>query len=444
VPRKSAIASAIVMRFFGVRPLPWRRSSKASRTRSERERRFQQAQNRYRARLRTVRRHGELFVELERTRRSQAQVAEQLRALDDRQAELQQQARFWRNEALRDPVSGALNRRGLAQSAQRLLLLDRPAALALIRLEHFAALMDSQGQAVVDEVVSQTALLLANSVRQGDLLARSRVDEFCLVMMPSDEAYARMIGQPIRSTIDGVLHAPECNPYRPEPFKTASDVIDYYDYMLRNEAHVAAIIVEPVVGTNGVLVPPDDYFPRLRALCDKYGALLIADEVQSGIGRAGYPLYCHHLGVVPDLVTVGKGLGGGFPVAALLLTERMAATVQPSEHGTTFGGGPLAAAAVESTLQIIEEEGLLGKALALGERMRSKLAGPAVRAIRGSGVWIGLQLDRPAKPVAAALLERRFIVGTSSDPTVLRLCPPAVLPTYAVDLLAEALAEVTR
>jgi len=165
------------------------------------ERRFQQAQNRYRARLRTVRRHGELFVELERTRRSQAQVAEQLRALDDRQAELQQQARFWRNEALRDPVSGALNRRGLAQSAQRLLLLDRPAALALIRLEHFAALMDSQGQAVVDEVVSQTALLLANSVRQGDLLARSRVDEFCLVMMPSDEAYARMIGQQIRSTI---------------------------------------------------------------------------------------------------------------------------------------------------------------------------------------------------------------------------------------------------
>ena len=165
------------------------------------ERRFQQAQNRYRARLRNVRRHGELFVELERTRRSQAQVTEQLRALDDRQAELQQQARFWRNEALRDPVSGALNRRGLAQSAPRLLLLDRPAALALIRLEQFAVLMDNQGQAVVDEVVSQTALLLANSVRQGDLLARSRVDEFCLVMMPSDEAYARMIGQQIRSTI---------------------------------------------------------------------------------------------------------------------------------------------------------------------------------------------------------------------------------------------------
>jgi len=207
---------------------------------------------------------------------------------------------------------------------------------------------------------------------------------------------------------------------------------------------VAAVIVEPIQGIAGIVEGAEGWLRQVAERVRANGSILIADEVQSGIGRAGYPLYCHHLGVVPDLVTVGKGLGGGFPVAALLLTERMAATVQPGEHGTTFGGGPLAAAAVESTLQIIEEEGLLGKALALGERMRSKLAGPAVRAIRGSGVWIGLQLDRPAKPVAAALLERRFIVGTSSDPTVLRLCPPAVLPTYAVDLLAEALAEVTR
>jgi acetylornithine/succinyldiaminopimelate/putrescine aminotransferase len=207
---------------------------------------------------------------------------------------------------------------------------------------------------------------------------------------------------------------------------------------------VAAVIVEPIQGIAGIVEGAEGWLRQVAERVRANGSILIADEVQSGLGRAGYPLYCHHLGVVPDLVTVGKGLGGGFPVAALLLTERMAATVQPGEHGTTFGGGPLAAAAVESTLQIIEEEGLLGKALALGERMRSKLAGPAVRAIRGSGVWIGLQLDRPAKPVAAALLERRFIVGTSSDPTVLRLCPPAVLPTYAVDLLAEALAEVTR
>src|SRR5688500_882808 len=150
------------------------------------------------------------------------------------------------------------------------------------------------------------------------------------------------------------------------------------------------------------------------------------------MGRSGYPLYTHHLGVVPDLVTVGKGLGGGFPVAALLLTQPMADSVKPGEHGTTFGGGPLACAAVEATLQIIEDEGLLEKALLLGRQMRTAMAVPGVKATRGSGVWIGIELDRPAKPVAAALLARRFIVGTSSDPNVLRLCPPAVMPPYAV------------
>jgi diguanylate cyclase (GGDEF)-like protein len=165
------------------------------------ERRFQQAQNRYRTRLRNVRRHVELFTQLESARRSQTRTAEQLRALDDRQSTLQQQARFWRNEALRDPITGTLNRRGLEQSASRLLLLDRPAAMVLVRLDTLPALMDSHGQAVVDEILSQTALLLANAVRQGDLLARASIYEFCLLLSPSDAAYARMIGQQIRSTI---------------------------------------------------------------------------------------------------------------------------------------------------------------------------------------------------------------------------------------------------
>lgn len=208
------------------------------------------------------------------------------------------------------------------------------------------------------------------------------------------------------------------------------------------DGDVAAVIVEPVQGMAGVVVPPAGFLAGLAAACRDAGALLIADEVQCGLGRMGAPLASALAGVRPDLVTVGKGLGGGFPVAALLLTERLAATTRPGEHGSTFGGGPLAAAAVEATLDILADEGLLAKANALGEAMHTMLAMPGVLEVRGGGAWVGLVLDRPAKPVAAGLLARGFLVGTASDPHVLRLAPPAVTPAYAVELLADALRDV--
>lgn len=203
---------------------------------------------------------------------------------------------------------------------------------------------------------------------------------------------------------------------------------------------VAAVIVEPVQGMAGVVMPPRGFLAGLKAACERVGAALIADEVQCGIGRMGAPLASHLDGVRPDLVTVGKGVGGGFPVAALLLTDEMAASTRPGEHGTTFGGGPLAAAAVEATLAAIAADDLLGKAMALGERMAEVLPTvPGVLEVRGRGAWAGVVLDRPAKPVAAGLLQRGFLVGTASDPRVLRLAPPAVAPLYAVDLLADAM-----
>ena len=205
---------------------------------------------------------------------------------------------------------------------------------------------------------------------------------------------------------------------------------------------VAAVMIEPVQGIAGIIEPPEGYLAAVAQICHEHGALLICDEVQSGIGRMGFPLVSKAMGANPDLVTVGKGLGGGFPVAALLLTEAMAKTVKPSEHGTTFGGAPMACAAVEATLEIIVSDDLLGKAQALGDKMKAALAMPGVVALRGGGVWIGVELDRPAKPVAAALLEKGFLVGTSSDPKVIRLCPPAVMPAYVVDQLAEALRAV--
>jgi acetylornithine/N-succinyldiaminopimelate aminotransferase len=205
---------------------------------------------------------------------------------------------------------------------------------------------------------------------------------------------------------------------------------------------VAAVMIEPMQGIAGITVPPEGYLAEVDRLAHANGSVLICDEVQSGIGRAGVPLLSVAMGARPDIVTVGKGVGGGFPVSAMLCTEAMAKTVAPSEHGTTFGGAPLACAAVEATLEIIESEGLLEKSMALGEAMKAKLRLPGVVETRGQGAWIGVALDRPAKPVAAALIERGFLVGTSSDPRVMRLAPPAVMPLYVVDQLAEALRQV--
>lgn len=232
-------------------------------------------------------------------------------------------------------------------------------------------------------------------------------------------------------------HAPAHGEVRFVPFGDADALADVLD------GQVAAVITEPVQGMAGVVVPPAGWLAEVERLCRANGSLLVCDEVQCGMGRMGVPLAAHRSGVRPDLATVGKGVGGGFPVAALLLTEDVAATVAPNDHGSTFGGGPLAMAAVDATLSILTEERLLPRAAALGAHMLDRLARvPGVRHVRGAGAWAGVVLDRPAKPVAQALLERGFVVGTATDPFVLRLAPPAVTPPYAVDLLADALGEV--
>lgn len=202
---------------------------------------------------------------------------------------------------------------------------------------------------------------------------------------------------------------------------------------------VAGVIVEPVQGIAGVVVPPPGFLAGVQELCRAHGAVFVCDEIQCGVGRMGVPLVSTSQGLEPDIVTVGKGVGGGFPVAAVLLTEQMAATVRPGEHGTTFGGSPLACAAVKATLDVVADEGLLDKANALFATMRSALSVPGVVQVRGGGAWVGLVLDRPAGPVKDALLERGFLVGTASDPFVLRLAPPAATPAHAVFELAEAL-----
>jgi acetylornithine aminotransferase/acetylornithine/N-succinyldiaminopimelate aminotransferase len=206
---------------------------------------------------------------------------------------------------------------------------------------------------------------------------------------------------------------------------------------------VAGVIVEPVQGIAGIIEPPKGYLAGVAELCKLNGSLLICDEVQCGIGRMGHPLVSTGWGVKPDVVTVGKGVGGGFPVAAALLSKDIVQTISPGEHGTTFGGAPLACAAVRATIEIIQREDLMKKAVELGEQIEDSMRSiGAVQSIRGRGAWIGITLDRPAKPVVRALLSQGFMVGTASDPYVLRLSPPAIMPKTAVKLLARALKNI--
>ena len=198
---------------------------------------------------------------------------------------------------------------------------------------------------------------------------------------------------------------------------------------------VAAFIVEPVQGEGGVNVPSPGYLRGLRELCDASGALLIFDEVQTGVGRTGTWFASEHDGVQPDVITLGKGLGGGFPVAAFLTTEAVAATVSLGDHGTTFGGNPLACAAANATLRVIEDEKLVARAAELGARLQERLLGfakatpGAAITARGRGLLQALVLRDPARAAAlpARAIERGVLVNVTAG-NVVRFFPALNIP----------------
>jgi len=208
------------------------------------------------------------------------------------------------------------------------------------------------------------------------------------------------------------------------------------------DEEVAAVLIEPIQSLAGVITAPASYFQGLRTLCDERGAKLIYDEVQTGFGRTGTFFFAGRHGIVPDLVTLAKGIASGFPMGAVLVSEEIAATVKPEEYGTTFGGGPLACAAAEATVRVIEEEDLLGRVRAgsrrLGEGLRESAA---VAEVRGEGYLLGVVLDRPAKPAREELLTRGVLVGGCDLPNVLRLLPPLVLTVEEIDRFLEILRE---
>lgn len=215
------------------------------------------------------------------------------------------------------------------------------------------------------------------------------------------------------------------------------------DAVARIDDSVAAVIVEPILSIAGVVELSPDYLRALRRRCDQVGAMLIYDEIQTGMGRLGRPLAAGAHGVRPDMVTLAKGLANGIPVGALLMTAAVAERVRQNDLGSTFGGGPVVCAAMLAVLDTIERERLVEHAASLEARFRETLRIGPVEEVIGRGCLIGLRTaDAGAKRLQAQLLERGFITGTSGDPSVLRLLPPINLPFEAVGELREALADI--
>lgn len=218
------------------------------------------------------------------------------------------------------------------------------------------------------------------------------------------------------------------------------------------DGETAAFIVEPIQGEGGVRIPGDGYLAGLREICDANGALLVLDEVQTGIGRTGRMLALEHEGVVPDVVTLAKGLGGGFPVAAFLTTESVAETVHLGDHGTTFGGNPLACAAANAVLRVVEEEHLVERAAALGGRLLEHLRAfaatheNAVDDVRGRGLLVGLVLRdaEEASSIPSRAIERGVLANVTAG-RVVRFFPALNIPEEdlwpAVDTVLSLLAE---
>lgn len=208
------------------------------------------------------------------------------------------------------------------------------------------------------------------------------------------------------------------------------------------DTDVAAVIVEPVQGVAGAFDLSPEFLQALRNATRKHGALLIADEVQSGMGRCGHYFAVQAYGIEPDLLTSAKSLGGGIPCAAVLCRSDIASQFGPGDLGTTFGGGPLAAAAINAVVDTIENEALLANVHEREAQIRERcITGPVIR-IQGKGLLLGLVCGRPAVEVRDALLEQDILTGTSADPHVVRILAPLVITEQHVDHLALALAAI--
>jgi acetylornithine/N-succinyldiaminopimelate aminotransferase len=215
-----------------------------------------------------------------------------------------------------------------------------------------------------------------------------------------------------------------------------------------NSSDVVAVLVEPIQGEGGINIPGPDYLPGLRRICDEHGWLLMLDEIQTGVGRTGAWFACQHSGVLPDVLTLAKALGNGVPIGACLARGTSAGLMHPGNHGTTFGGNPLAARAALAVIDAIEREDLVRHAAGLGQQLlhgfREQLSGlPGVREIRGLGLMIGIELDRPCAELVRRALDRGLLINVTAE-RVIRLLPPLVTTAHQGRMIVEKVSELVR
>lgn len=225
-----------------------------------------------------------------------------------------------------------------------------------------------------------------------------------------------------------------------QPLVPGFKLVPYDDVFAVEKAindQTCAILVEPIQGEGGVVMPKPDYLGRLRELCDRARILLIVDEVQTGMGRTGKMFGYQHAGIKPDVITLAKALGGGVPIGAMVAKAELATSLVPGTHGSTFGGNPIACAAALAVFDALEEDGAIANAAEVGGYLISRLREivktcPNVREVRGVGMIIGVVLSHEAKPVVEACYRERLVVNGTAD-NVLRLLPPLVLTREEAD-----------
>lgn len=227
------------------------------------------------------------------------------------------------------------------------------------------------------------------------------------------------------------------------PFHVEAKFGNTSDAQAKIDHLTAAVILEPIQSMAGVVEASPEYFIELRNICDRVGAILIFDEVQTGVGRTGNWFFGGSElsgNVVPDIITLAKSLGSGVPVGACLVNEKCSAKISVNDLGTTFGGGMLAMAAVLATIEAIEQDNMLENARSIETHLRAILeTNPVINAIRGKGCLIGIEFSGACKPHYERLLANRIITGTSSDPKVLRILAPLCTTKEEVELFAGVL-----
>ncbi len=220
---------------------------------------------------------------------------------------------------------------------------------------------------------------------------------------------------------------------------------DIEDLKSKITPNTGAIIIETIQGEGGIFVADLEYLKQVRQLCDEHNILLIADEVQCGISRTGYFYAYQEYGIQPDIVCSAKGIAAGFPMGAVLATDKVAACIEPGNHGTTFGGNPLACAVSLATLDIVGKQDFLDSVKEKGEYFKNKLEEnlkqfPIFQGIRGNGLMIGVQMSIPTRPIVLKMLEKGAIVNATAD-TVIRIVPPLIIEKEEIEKIIEILVE---